>query len=161
MHAAVRPAVLALVMLALIPASACAERIYQWQDAAGVMHFTDDPGSVPVQYRGQGQRDLEPLTGIGSQAGTDGASGGLGRRIWETKCQACHVYDSAGSGKGHVSLRSYILNPQTKFPYPEARITQALRKGVRGTGEGMPAIEISDKEMKALVQFLAKQVSRP
>ena len=161
MHPSVHTAALVFMMLALSPASVWAQRIYQWRDAAGVMHFTDDPGAVPVQYRGQGQRDLEPLAGIGPAAGIDSASEGLGRRIWETKCQACHVYDSDGTQNGHMGIRSYILNPQTKFPYPEARIMDALRKGARGTGEGMPAIDISDKEMKALVQFLIRQVSRP
>lgn len=157
----VRIAVPVLVALALSTAGAWAQRIYQWQDAAGVTHFTDDPGAVPLEYRGQGQRELEPLAGIGPSADTQGAGGGLGRKIWESKCQACHVYDSDSTQEGHMGLRSYILNPKTKFPYPEARITAVLRKGVRGTGEGMPAIEISDQEMKALVQFLVRQVSRP
>lgn len=157
----VRTVVLALAMLALPATGAWAQRIYQWQDDAGVTHFTDDPGAVPLEYRGQGQRELEPLAGIGPSAGANRASGGLGRRIWESKCAACHVYDSDGTQQGRMGLRSYILNPQTKFPYPEARITDALRKGVRGTGEGMPAIEISDQEMKALVGFLVEQVSRP
>jgi mono/diheme cytochrome c family protein len=153
--------VMALMLLAPAGPRAWAQRIYQWKDAAGVMHFTDDQGAVPVQYRGQGKRDLEPLAGIGPAAGSDSATDSLGRRIWESKCQACHVYDSDSRQKGHTGLRSYILNPQTKFPYPEARIADALSKGVRGTGEGMPAIAISDKEMKALVQFLTRQVSRP
>ena len=153
--------ILMLTAAAIWPASALAERIYQWKDADGVTHFTDDVGAVPLQYRGQSQRDLEPLTGIGSEADTGGADEGLGRRIWETKCQACHVYDSSGTQQGRKGLRSYILNPETKFPYPEATITASLRKGVKGTGEGMPAIEISEKEMKALVRFLVGQVSKP
>jgi uncharacterized protein DUF4124 len=32
------------------PASA---DIYRWEDESGVIHFTDDPGSIPAKYRGK------------------------------------------------------------------------------------------------------------
>ena len=149
------------VLLAMIPAAARAGQIYQWKDAGGVVHFTDNPDEVPVQDRDKSRRDVEPLAGIAAQAGTSIASADPGRKIWETKCQACHVYDNDSTEKGHTGLLKYILNPDTKFPYPDKAIFNSLQKGVRGNGEGMPAIDISDDDLRTLVQFLSKEVSRP
>ena len=33
--------------------------IYRWEDEAGVIHFTDDPSSIPVKYRGKSKDILK------------------------------------------------------------------------------------------------------
>ena len=152
---------LALMLLAS-PGAAVAGQVYQWTDANGVMHFSDNPDDVPVQDRDNSRREVQPLAGIAPQEDT--ASPGDdddGRKIWESKCQACHVYDSNSTEKGHTGLLKYILNPETKFPYPDNVILNSLEKGVRGNGEGMPAIDISEDELKTLIVFLKKEVSTP
>lgn len=45
------PAWIALIFLALT-APALAD-IYRWEDESGVLHFTDDPSSIPEKYRGR------------------------------------------------------------------------------------------------------------
>ena len=47
-------AVLCLVAVAVTPA---AGELYQWTDASGVRHYTDDPKSIPEAFR-PGARDL-------------------------------------------------------------------------------------------------------
>lgn len=53
----------------------------------GVMHFTDEAGPVPVQYRGQGQRDREPLAAIAPpcpeaiRCRCSGSAGGAGEKM--------------------------------------------------------------------------------
>ena len=44
-----------LLILLLIPVPVLAET-YSWTDAAGTMHFTDDPGKIPRQYRKKAQQ---------------------------------------------------------------------------------------------------------
>jgi hypothetical protein len=48
---------IALLLLALTP-PALAD-IYRWEDEAGVLHFTDDPSSIPERYRGRVQDFLK------------------------------------------------------------------------------------------------------
>ncbi len=45
----------AIAALAALPA--LAQPVYRWMDAAGEEHFTDDPSSIPAQYR-KGARTL-------------------------------------------------------------------------------------------------------
>jgi mono/diheme cytochrome c family protein len=152
---------LALMLLAS-PGAAVAGQVYQWTDANGVMHFSDNPDDVPVQDRDNSRREVQPLAGIAPQEDTAApGDDDDGRKIWESKCQACHVYDSNSTEKGHTGLLKYILNPETKFPYPDNVILNSLEKGVRGNGEGMPAIDISEDELKTLIVFLKKEVSTP
>ena len=44
-----RALLLALAVLAAVPA--LAQPVYRWLDAQGEEHFTDDPSSIPAQYR--------------------------------------------------------------------------------------------------------------
>jgi mono/diheme cytochrome c family protein len=149
-----------LLVLAIFPADAPAGQVYQWKDANGLVHFSDNPDAVPVQDRDKSLKEVEPLAGVGSSV-DNVADNDPGRMIWETKCQACHVYDSNSTEKGHLGLLKYILNPDTKFPYPDDVIMNSLEKGVRGNGEGMPPIDISEEDLRTLEQYLVKEVSQP
>lgn len=152
------PGLMLSLLLAMAPATASAAQIYQWKDANGVVHFSDNPDAVPVQDRGKSERQVEPLAGM---APPSGMSGDPGQIVWETKCASCHAYDNNSTERGHLGLLNYILNPDTKFPYPDDVIKSSLEKGIRGNGEGMPAIDVSDEQVNALVKFLAKAVSQP
>jgi mono/diheme cytochrome c family protein len=149
------------MLLAVSPATAGAGQIYQWTDANGIVHFSDNPDDVPVQDRDNSRREVQPLAGIAPQEDTSSTGDDDGRKVWESKCQACHVYDSNSTEKGHTGLLKYILNPETKFPYPDDQIKNSLENGIRGNGEGMPAVDISEDELNALVAFLKKEVSTP
>ena len=52
------------LLLAVPPPPAVAD-IYRWEDEAGVLHFTDDPSSIPEKYRRRAQEILKtpPSTG--------------------------------------------------------------------------------------------------
>lgn len=143
------------------PTIAQATQLYQWKDASGVTHFTDNPAQVPAQYRHNSQRDVEPLAGINPQTGPAAIGGDPGRKVWEGKCQACHMYDSDGKEAGRVGLFSYLVDPETKFPFSVDVVMGSIKKAVKGTGEGMPAVNVSNDELKALAEFLVHQVSKP
>jgi len=55
-------ALVVLVVILCFPVLVTCGEIYQWVDDRGVTHFTDDPGSVPEDYRSEAQA-LEMLTG--------------------------------------------------------------------------------------------------
>jgi uncharacterized protein DUF4124 len=48
-------------MLALSPllAPSASADIYRWEDESGVIHFTDDPSSIPAKYRGKSREILK------------------------------------------------------------------------------------------------------
>jgi hypothetical protein len=50
-----------LGMLALSPllAPPASADIYRWEDESGVVHFTDDPSSIPANYRGTSREILK------------------------------------------------------------------------------------------------------
>jgi len=69
--------ILAFSALLVPPAAA---DIYRWEDESGVIHFTDDPSSIPEKFKGksreilktppaQGQPSLSPMGGPSSPPG--------------------------------------------------------------------------------------------
>ena len=147
-------ALLALMMA--IPPYASAGKVYQWKDASGVVHFSDNPDDVPAKHRASSQREVAPL------AGTVASSGGLGapsgREVWVSKCQACHVYTSDIREEGNMGIFSFIINPQTRFPFADDVIFTSMKNAASGFGEGMPAVQVSDEELKSLTRFLVQAV---
>ena len=68
-----------LAFSALLAPPAAAD-IYRWEDESGVIHFTDDPSSIPTKFKGksreilrtppaQGQPSLSPMGGPSSPPG--------------------------------------------------------------------------------------------
>ena len=47
-----------LALSQLLAPSASAD-IYRWEDESGVIHFTDDPSSIPAKYRGKSREILK------------------------------------------------------------------------------------------------------
>jgi len=48
-----------IALLLLAPTAPAVADIYRWEDEAGVLHFTDDPSSIPEKYRGRVQDILK------------------------------------------------------------------------------------------------------
>src|SRR5512139_3082604 len=48
-----------IALLLLAPTAPALADIYRWEDEAGVLHFTDDPSSIPEKYRGRVQDILK------------------------------------------------------------------------------------------------------
>jgi len=57
-RAALLPAAAILALSLAFVAPALAD-IYRWEDESGVIHFTDDPSSIPEKYRGQSREILK------------------------------------------------------------------------------------------------------
>ena len=71
-----------LLLLFLLPA-VCRADIYQWKDAQGTIHFTDDISTIPAQYRKkasplihEGPSVISPEKSSPDQAGGQGAAPG-------------------------------------------------------------------------------------
>jgi len=156
--AGLRFAALALMIAAMLvfPPEVSAGKIYQWKDAGGVVHFTDNPGEVPAKKRDTSQREVTPLSG--TRASSSGQGVQSGREIWEAKCQACHVYNSDYKDNELTGIFSHIVNPDTKFPFAYDAVFDTLKNAVSGFGEGMPAVDISEEELKTLTQFLIESL---
>lgn len=69
--------ILALSPLLAPPASA---DIFRWEDESGVIHFTDDPSSIPAKYRGKSREILKtpPAAGQPSLSTMDAPSSSPG-----------------------------------------------------------------------------------
>jgi hypothetical protein len=80
------PSILALLlfggMLAFSPflAPPASADIYRWEDESGVIHFTDDPSSIPAKYRGKAREILKtpPASGQPSLSTMGGPSSPAG-----------------------------------------------------------------------------------
>jgi Domain of unknown function (DUF4124) len=48
------------LLVALVPAAFSDEVTYQWTDADGLIHFTDDPGKIPESFRDSAQEIRHP-----------------------------------------------------------------------------------------------------
>ncbi len=48
------------LLLAIAPGTGAAGAVYQWTDADGVVHFSDDPGKIPKKFHGTVQELRRP-----------------------------------------------------------------------------------------------------
>jgi hypothetical protein len=58
MYAVLLPAAAILVLSLAFVAPSLAD-IYRWEDESGVIHFTDNPSSIPAKYRGKSREILK------------------------------------------------------------------------------------------------------
>jgi hypothetical protein len=81
-----------LLALSLLFSPHASADIYRWEDESGVIHFTDDPASIPANYRGKSREILKspPAAGkpsvstMGAPASPPGPSVPPGPSIEET-----------------------------------------------------------------------------
>jgi hypothetical protein len=64
MRAVLLPAAAILVLSFAFVVPSLAD-IYRWEDETGVIHFTDDPSSIPANYRGKSREILKTPPGAG------------------------------------------------------------------------------------------------
>jgi len=64
MRAALPPAAAILILSLAFVVPSLAD-IYRWEDETGVIHFTDDPSSIPETYRGKSREILKTPPGAG------------------------------------------------------------------------------------------------
>lgn len=145
------------VLLALLVAGAGlvqAAEIYQWKDAAGKVHFTDNPMNVPAQYRNQ-KRDVDPLKGIEVKGGGEiaGRPVSESKALWLDKCASCHHVGEGKSGK-LVSLKFLTINRNTNFPSTPEEMFRRMREAADGRIGDMKAVEVADDELLLIAEYL-------
>lgn len=149
--------VLSLCVWSFMPVLADAAAVYQWKDAAGHMHFTDNLGQVPPQYRQQGLkvRNIQSQDTKSSANRVPATISSGGKKIWETKCASCHFINGKGLREdGKRGLQRFVLNEKTGFPFNPEDILPRVRRAVAGRTSDMPPVNITDKELTLLINYL-------
>jgi len=139
-------------MLCVLVSASLAATLYQWKDAAGHMHFTDNLSKVPAEHRSNSARDMRPLVAASKvERVLDG------RALYEAKCATCHVigYKNDGAREG---LAWAIISDKTKYPQPPDKLFLIIREAVDGEVD-MPVMKISDKEVMAIANYLIKELN--
>ncbi|MFQ5581200.1 MAG: DUF4124 domain-containing protein [Mariprofundaceae bacterium] len=136
-----------------LPGAVSAGQIFQWRDASGVVHFSDNPSTVPPQYRQESQRDVKPLTSMAESDSGSVVSAPAGKAVWAEKCAACH-YIGKEPQAGKVNLAHLLVNPVTRFPEDSKEVLRQLRFGANGRYSDMDEVEISETELKQVTKYL-------
>lgn len=132
-----------------------AERLYQWRDAAGRLHITDDATKVPPAARERSERHLTPLMPVHTEAkGEPEPQAGLdGSRLWRDKCAACH-HTGSGDRDGKMGLADLTLDKATRFLREPEELLANLKYATSGRTTDMPEVEVSDAELLAIARYL-------
>lgn len=119
-----RSLILLLLMVLLVGAGQAAT--YEWVDAAGVVHFTDDPGNIPEKYRGKAKQQENGMPNIISAPAappapsitdgtTDGANAGHDQQWWRSR---------------YAELRNEIKGVRGGLPQKKEKLGELRRKRV-------------------------------
>ncbi len=144
-----------LLVLAAIAAASPAEtgEVYRWRDAAGVVHFTDDPSKVPPGARPV-RAHPENLIVMERPSGTDEAKGGAdGEALFARRCAKCHVLFPEEDPKKEPLLE-VLTDPDTHAPRPLEEVVKTFRWAADGRFSDMDDIEISDEDLRRIAQAL-------
>jgi len=137
----------ALLMACCTLGTAYAVDIYQWKDAGGITHFTDNGMNVPEKYRKTAKRKVNKLQISGGNEQSKG-----GATAWLAKCASCHT---TGESKGDKSgLGALAVNQKSKFPATIEEIVPQLRRAANGRMSDMPSLDVTDKELKQIATFI-------
>jgi len=145
-------------LMCMAPYAATAGKLYQWKDASGHVHFTDDQSQVPQQHLKGSARDVKPLATMSNPEETAAGKKYIdGKALYESQCAECHVpgFDDEGRREG---LGWTVINIDTKYPNTEDDLFNRLRYVVDG-GIDMPIVKISDDELRAIARYLIKTSS--
>ena len=122
------PTVLAVLLagVCLLPVSVSAE-MYQYRDSKGRLHFTQDIGQIPPQYRDQVERrelrrDIS-VTGKPSEAGRDDAA-----RIRAMKNRSRRLERSATQRKRQMAVPAKVRQRRNANPLQGAREPKKYNK---------------------------------
>ncbi len=127
--------------------------IYQWKDAGGITHFTDNEMNVPDKYRKTAKRKINKLRVSGSSDGNvQEKTKSLEAKAWLAKCASCHT--KSGDKDGKLGLGALAVNQQTKFPATIEEIVPQLRWAANGRMSDMPSLDVTDEELKQIAAFI-------
>ncbi|RME83461.1 MAG: DUF4124 domain-containing protein [Zetaproteobacteria bacterium] len=145
---------MALLGVCALAAAAWAGEIYQWRDAQGVVHFTDDPSRIPPEAE---PRRAHPERVIVMER--KGGEAAPGMALFAQKCGACHVL-FADEDPNKEPLADALRDPNANVSYSEKEIFAKIRAAARGEIEGsdMEPVEISDEELRAIARALAERL---
>ena len=146
--------IVVFVALALALPAAAGE-VYRWRDAAGVIHFTDDPSRIPP--------DAQPVRAhperliVLENPAEKAAEGEDGEALFAARCAKCHVlFPEEDASK--EPLVDALLDEKTHAPRPLEEVVKKLRMAADGRFSDMDALEISDEELRRIARFLLAQV---
>ncbi|MDX8396849.1 MAG: DUF4124 domain-containing protein [Mariprofundaceae bacterium] len=132
--------------------SAQAVELYQWKDAAGVLHFTDNELNVPALQRQSAKREVNALRAYSGSEGSQPQAVGMAEKVWMLKCASCHT---TGLGENEkIGLGKLAVNQSTKFPETIENLWPKLRWAADGRWSDMPKQDVSDDELKQIAAFL-------
>jgi len=126
--------------------------IYQWKDAGGITHFTDNEMNVPEKYRKIAKRKISKLRVSGGSDGVQDKPIGLGAVVWMGKCASCHT--TGENKKGKLGLGALAVNQQTRFPATIEEIVPQLRWAANGRMSDMPSLDVTDEELKQIAALI-------
>jgi len=138
-----------LIALTLWNAEA-ADKVYQWKDASGMTHFTNNPLQVPKEYRVK-KRVMKSEVPQGSSA-THKLTRGLGEKLWLSHCSSCHSVGRAGKRP----LASVVIDPVSHFARSPKVLSKLLRGAVDGRTTDMKGVNITDGELLEVTRYLIK-----
>jgi len=144
-------ALLALVAGVLGSTSVLAAKLYQWKDAAGITHFTDNLANIPKAARAT-PRNVGTVDVVHAE-GKNRISQENGEKLWNARCASCHFEGQGRKGELR-GLGSLAVNPVTRFPATPNRMLAKLRPAVEGRTTDMTRMEISDEELLAIARYL-------
>jgi len=129
---------------------AVADRIYQWVDAAGIRHFTNNESNIPSQYRVK-VKDMK-LQAVRVEAKKPPAVAS-GEKLWLERCAACHTPGLKDEGNLR-SLGLRVIDPATRFPRTPDVLSLIFRGAVEGRTTDMTRMEISDADLLEIAHYL-------
>lgn len=100
------------------------------------------------------------FAGIFFLSDTYGQGKDTGRALYEEKCMICHGQNGKGDGPAAAAL-----SPQPKdFNRPEfwkqKDVDQLIRSQVKNGKGSMPAFNLSDGEINAIIEFMSQTFKR-
>jgi len=145
--------VLALLALAgvLDSTSVLAAKFYQWKDAAGITHFTDNPANIPKAARAT-SHNMGAVDVVHAE-GEKRISQENGKKLWNTRCASCHFEGQGRKGELR-GLGALTVKHSTHFPATPEEMLAKLRPAVEGRTTDMTRMEISDEELLAIARYL-------
>lgn len=144
--------------LVLMPAAFAQDGgVYRWTDRQGQDHYTDDPSTIPQEYRKKAQRTegrelMEVSTGESADRGaatTRSASVGPDEETWRGRFQAAHQRVAsleAQLQKDRELVRTSV--PELRAGIP--RTSDAVREAQARIDENERALTTAREELEAL-----------
>ena len=144
-------AITAIVAMTFVCHLSLASEIFQWRDAAGHIHFTDDPSKVPWEYQDGAIRQLEDYAPTRKVASRDD------KGAWKLHCAECHH-----PGEGRVGdlrgLAGYTLHESSdRFMKLPEQMLPDLRKAIEGRTTDMKPMSLDDNTLLAISRHLIQE----